>query len=437
MKKIFLLVVMVMICSTFTCRAETVQAKKITLQQAIDLALNDNLAIKAASLNVDIQQNNVKVANRLQNPAITSFYNIGRAADGNANQLGVAQIIEIGKRGARKNLAKSGLELTRENYKFAEFNLKMDVRKSYIDLVAAKSLYNVTLAQKNLLQDLLHIAKRRFEVGKAPELDVLQAEIALNQMVTQLNTARTDVNKAKYNFNKTLNLKDTSTVYDSTEDMLQEKTGFAGLLTPRSKATLPAFDKISEMAANKRFDLKIAKQSIKVAQDNLSLTVRQRIPDLQVQGGYLCQPSSHSGGQGTLPGSFVGVSLVNIPLLYNYSPEIKNAKLQVEQAKMNYDSTKTSALNDLNGSYEDFTTAKTNLNYYTNDMINKSDELIKASKLSYEIGKSNLTTLIVMEQSYQSIKTAYISALEKYYDSWIDFLREVNDEEFSVNAESI
>lgn len=419
------------------CRAAEVETQKITLSQAIDIALKNNVDIKAASINVDIQKNNIKVANRLQNPSLISFYNDGKAGEGNPQQVGLAEVVEIGKRHVRKNLAKSNLELAKETYDYAEFNLKMNVRKAYVDYVAAKSIYDVDNAQKKLLEELLVIAKKRFEVGVAPEIDVLQAEMALEQTITQVNIARTNVQAAKFKFNKTLNVKDATIVYETSDELLQEKSNFIDLLTPRSKAILPEFKEISEMAANKRFDLRIAKQDIKVAQDNLSVVKSQRIPDVQVQGGYSWLQASHTSGQGFLSGGFLGMNLVNIPLFYNYSPEIKNAKLQIEQTKLNYESTHNAAINDLNTAYAKFITAKTNLNYYTDSMLTKSDELIKASKKSYEIGKSNLTSLIVMEQSYQAIKTGYITALSDYYDSWIDFLAQVNDEEFSVNAETL
>lgn len=437
MRRFFVLIFLFLFNLPLCSRAAEVQTEKINLTKAIDIAIENNVNIQSSRLNVDIQKNNINIANRLQNPAVMTFYNFGRAGQGNPEQIGLAQTLELGKRYVRKKLAKSTFELTKETYDLAKFSLKMDVRKAYINLVTAKSIYNVLYSQQKLLEELLTIAKKRFEVGVSPEIDVLQAEIALNQVITQVNTARTNVQSAKFEFNKTLNLKDSFIVYETADDLMRQDPNFIDLLTPRAKAKLPDFKDISEMAANKRFDLKIAKQNIKVAQDNLVLVGRQRIPDLQLAGGYEFQPAANTNGDGYLRGGFVGVNLVNIPLFYNYSPEIKNAKLMLEQAKLNYESTHTAAINNLNSTYAKFITSQTNLNYYTDNMLTKSEELIKASKKSYEIGKSNLTSLIVMEQSYQSIRTGYILAISDYYNSWIDFLSQVNDEEFGAHAESL
>ena len=78
-----------------------------------------------------------------------------------------------------------------------------------------------------------------------------------------------------------------------------------------------------------------------------------------------------------------------------------------------------------------------NLNFYNDKLLKNSDEMIRVSKRSYEVGKSNLTSLIVMEQSYKSIIIGYTYALADYYNCWINFLREVNQEELKTDNEVI
>lgn len=89
--------------------------EKITLPQALDLAVQNNIDYKSAKIDVDIAKNKIKEANRLQNPDFNIFYNFGSAGRGNPQQIGLSETIEIAKRGARKKLAKSNLELTKQN----------------------------------------------------------------------------------------------------------------------------------------------------------------------------------------------------------------------------------------------------------------------------------------------------------------------------------
>lgn len=412
--------------------------KKITLTEALNIAVENNIDFKAKKLDTAIAKNNIKAANRLQNPDFNVFYNFGKSGSGNPQQIGLSETIEIAKRGARKKLAKSNYELTKENVEFAKFDLRMDVREAYVNLVAAKSILKTLEDQQTLLEDLYNIAKKRAAAGAAPEMDVIQAEIALNQMKTQVNTAKVNVKSAVFEFNKTINAKNNSSVeFDSADDLFTDKDNFIALLTPKPKAFVPDFDSIAENSLKNRFDIRIAKQEIDVAKKNLTVVARQRIPDLAILGGYGYQNKGMSDDGRFQNGAYAGASLVNLPLLYSYRPEIKNAKMQVEQAKLKYDSTENKAVKDLNNAYEKFVTAKMNLNFYNDKLLKSSDEMIRISKRSYEVGKSNLTTLIVMEQSYKSIIVGYTYALAEYYNCWIDFLREVNIEEFNLNDESV
>lgn len=409
--------------------------EKISLPQALDLAVQNNIDYKSAKLDVDIAKNKIKEANKLQNPDINIFYNFGAAGRGNPQQIGLSETIEIAKRGARKKLAKSYLELAKQNAGYFEFDLKMDVREAYVNLVAAKSVLDALEQQQQLLEDLLNIAKKRVAAGASPEMDIIQAEIALNQMITQVNTAKVNVKAASIEFNKVINPKEKTDIqFDSKDELFNDKDNFLALLTPKPDVEIPSFDTISENTLKNRFDIRIAKQQIDAAQKNLKVVAKQRIPDLAIQGGYGYQNKSFSEDGTFKNGAYAGASLVNIPLLYTYRPEIKNAKIEVDKAYLNYMSTQNKAVKDLNSSYEKFVTAKLNLNYYNEKLLKSSEEMIKLSKRSYEVGKSNLTSLIVMEQSYKSIIVGYTYALAEYYNCWIDFLRETNTEEFNLEA---
>ena len=43
----------------------------------------------------------------------------------------------------------------------------------------------------------------------------------------------------------------------------------------------------------------------------------------------------------------------------------------------------------------------------------------------------------MMQQSFREILTGYNSALTDYYTDWIDFLREVNQEDFNLFDENL
>ena len=124
--------------------------------------------------------------------------------------------------------------------------------------------------------------------------------------------------------------------------------------------------------------------------------------------------------------------MVNLPLFYNFSPEINNSILKVRQAELDYISAQNKAKKDITSAYEKFLTAAENLNHYESKIVKGSEALIETSKKSYEKGEIDIVSLIVMKQSYKSIIIGYTQALADYYTSWTGVLREINDENFKL-----
>ena len=435
MKKFLILISILLICPAGFAEKEL---KKISLQEALDIAIENNIDYQASKMNIDIALNKVKESNRLQNPEINTFFNMGKMATGEPQAIGLSEKIEIAKRDARKKLALSNLELEKQNLKYTEFDLKMDVREAYVNLVAAKEILNVLEQRRKLLNDLLAIAKKRVAADEVEEIDVIQTEIALDQLVIQVNSQKANVKSAMYNFNKVINIGNQSTIkYDAQDDNFSDKDDFIALLSPKPLAKIPSFEAIKESSLKNRYDIKIAEQQIDVAKKNLIYISRQRVPDIELQGGYTFITHGMSDSGTAVNGAFAGASIVNIPLFYAYKPEIQNARTEVNQAELHYMSVKNKAINDLNSAYEKFVTAKINLNYYNDNLIKNSKDMIRVAQKNYASGKASLTTLIVMEQSYRSIVAGYTYALADYYNCWIEFLREVNSEDFDLNEESI
>lgn len=409
--------------------------QKINLQEAINITVENNLDLKVSNIDKDIAKNDVKIANRLQNPDFNAFYFLGAAGRSEPNQLGFSELIEIGKRGVRKNLAKANMELIYQNVDYRKFNIEMDVREAYVNLVAAKSVLDTMEQQQELQEELLAIANRHVKSGFVPKIDAIQATIALNQMITQVNTAKANVKSALFEFNKIINSKE-KIFYDSTDNILSEANNFQELMTPQPTTEFPSFESIADKALEDRYDIKIAKQEIEVAKKNLTVVLRKRVPDLELVGGYAYQTAVQTDDRRYNSGAYVGGNLVNLPIFYNYAPEIKNAKLQLEQAELKYESVKNKAINDLKSAYYKLQIAAANLNDYESKILTSSEELIDLSVKDYETGQSDITSLIVMKQSYKSIIVGYTMALAEYYNSWTNFLREVNSDEFDLNIVS-
>ena len=87
--------------------------------------------------------------------------------------------------------------------------------------------------------------------------------------------------------------------------------------------------------------------------------------------------------------------------------------------------------------YENFVTAQLNLNSYNDKILKDSEELFKLFEKTYKVEKVDFATLAAVEESYQDLVNGYAEALSDYYISWINFLREINSEDFSFDNKNL
>ena len=308
------------------------EEQKIDLKGAIEVALQTNPQIKLSKLDIDIARNNIFIADRLQNPSIHTFQNIPKAGVGNPQQIGVDYTIEILKRGKRKETAKAYSLAAIDSQKFLEYSLITEVKKSYINLLVKKSHLQILKEQEALYEELYKRMEEDVKQEKLPETEAIQAKIVLNRAIMYSNIARSEVISAQNYFNSVMNTSNIN--YDTKEDTLPDD--YAVLMTINPTDESINFNDIKNYALAHRYDLLAAKKEVQAAKSKLEAVKSQRIPDIELTGGYAYQTKGMSGDGHYQSGGYVGASLVNIPLLYNYSPEIQNAQIEIEKAELKY-----------------------------------------------------------------------------------------------------
>ena len=388
MKKfLILLLILLAVPSSSAIQEE----RKISLQDAIELAIRTNPQMELARLDVDMARNNILQTNRLQNPSIHTFQNIPKAGVGNPQQIGVDYTIELFKRGKRKE---------------------------------KKSKYKLLKEQENLANELYENIKKEVEKGNLPKTEEIQAKIVLNKSIMLTNIARTDTITAQNYFNSVLNTSDIN--LDTKEDVLPNDYSVLMAISPSEKT--PDFKEIKDYALNNRYDLLMAQKEMIAAQKKLEVAKSLRIPDVELTGGYAYQTKGMSGDGHFQSGGYVGASLVNIPILYNFRPEIDNAKIEIQKAELKYEDTKIDAIRNITDAYEKFVIARENLNYYNKEILTNSRELMEASKKSLSNKEIDLTTFLVSKKLYLELTLGYQDALGEYYSSYADLLKEINSD---------
>ena len=398
------------------------EEQKIDLKGAIEVALQTNPQIKLSKLDINIARNNIVIADRLQNPSIHTFQNIPKAGVGNPQQIGVDYTIEILKRGKRKEAAKTYSLAAIDSQKFLEYSLITEVKKSYINLLVKKSHLQILKEQEALYEELYKRMEEDVKQEKLPETEAIQAKIVLNRAIMYSNIARSEVISAQNYFNSVMNTSNIN--YDTKEDILPDD--YAVLMTINPTDESINFNDIKNYALAHRYDLLAAKKEVQAAKNKLEAVKSQRIPDIELTGGYAYQTKGMSGDGHYQSGGYVGASLVNIPLLYNYSPEIQNAQIEIEKAELKYKDIEIDAIRNLTDAWEKFVIARNNLNFYNSELLNNSEELMSASRKSLQNSEIDLTTFLVSKKLYLELILGYQDTLGEYYTSFAELLKEIN-----------
>ncbi len=397
---------------------------RLSLSEAFQRADARNPQLLAAQRNLNISAAGITIAGVRPNPQIALQYGFGSVYDKSANpqQLSLNQTVELGgKRSKRISVAKSQYELAVLQYNSTRFDTHGQVRRAYAELAAAQASFRSQQEQIQLLQKLVYIALKRFEAGAAPEAELLQAQLALNQTVPQLRQARGRIQQARIQLNALLGDSPAQNIEINDPGMFNMAVKNTQLV-PTPDVQLPAVEKLLAQAYEQRPDFKSARQQTEVGQQQLRLAKALRIPDLQLSGGYLFT-TADAPTQNT-NGVFFGVT-VNLPIFYRQQGEVAQAQATMDQSVEQQNVVRSQIAVDVRTAYEALLIAREKIRKYQSQLLPDSREVLGLAQESYQVGKTNLASAIAVQQADQQIRSGYVDAVTAYQSAYADLEKAV------------
>lgn len=408
MKKILALIVIIFAIIA-PVNAEVV---RISADEAVQLALENNLTLQSKRKEVDILKQEVKMANALKNPQLQANILTGSISKANSSQAGVALPIEISKRGVRKKAAIARLNRIEDQIRQEELNLKIDVMSAYFDVVYMKTIVAILKQREELFKEMEIVANSKPKNSLNYEIEKLQSDMKHKKQVILLNKAKADLLCAQFHLNEVLNLKNANSVmYDARETSLfQEHISLLAI-------EIPEYKKIEDIAMKYSYSIRISDDNIAISKAKLKQAKHLVIPDLTVAGGYAYS------SDGKTQGAFIGGSL-DMPLLYTYRPEVNRAKIILERAKIDRVSFENQLKFALKQDYNKFKYAKENMNYYKG-ILQDSETILQMSRDRYAKGQTVLLNVFIIENSHKDILNEYIDAMQIYYRAYLELMHNV------------
>src|ERR1700690_3554112 len=175
---------------------------RISLEQAIDLALAHNHSIQATRTLILQNQAQEITANLRPNPTLgadAQFIPLFTPNDFSADEVNESQQFDIGlgylferghKRQRRLQAAKDQTSVTRAQVADAERTLTFSVGQQFVSVLLAESTLEFALQDLKSFQQTVDIGEAQFKAGYISEGDYLKIKLQLLQFQTDVSSAR-------------------------------------------------------------------------------------------------------------------------------------------------------------------------------------------------------------------------------------------------------
>lgn len=397
----------------FTPLVSFANVVNVDLDSLINIGLKENCDLKVKRMELKAAEKDIAIANRLKNPEIQSNIVMGNVALGNSSQAGLSLPVEVMKRSIRKKVAIEEYSIKETELKQAEHNFKLQIMQAYFDILYAKSVYQIQEERLKLFKNLVKITTDK---PKYPsyEIDNLKADIQYAQQLIEVNRAKSNLLAKQFELNKLLNIGNDKIMYDTKESTLFGNCAFLNF-------KLPEYNFLEKIALQYSYVVKISEKKIDKSELEVSMAKRQRIPDFSVAGGYAWQAHGHAPNN--YGGAFVGFGL-DVPILYNYTPEIQKAQIFLERSKAGKKAYEYQLKYELKKDYNTFKYSAENMEH-SKKILEDSKKIVQLSTEGYISGKNSYTDLVINENGHQEVLSQYLTAMSRHFYSYLEMMQDI------------
>jgi outer membrane protein, heavy metal efflux system len=409
-----IVVTVILACAlTGSAFAQGTGPTSITLDDAIQMALQHNHNLLAARTTIQQSEADEKAANvrpnpslfadweylplgspAHQNPSVYGGQSIGDYLHNNTEaDIGLSYLIERGKkRQHRLQAAKDLTTQTRSLVTDNERTLTFAVASLFVNVQLAQS--TIELAQKDLIsfQKTVDLGEVRYNKGAISEDDFLKIKLQLLQFETDYQQAELAKVQALSDLRQLLGYESVAADYD-----------VAGAFDYQAlKGNLEDFQL---KAIQNRPDLRAAQQGITAARSQYEVQKTIAKPDVTVQGNY-----SHVNAINAV--TFYGS--IPLPIFNRNQGQIEHARIAITQAQEQEKAANGQALTDVRDAYEGLRVSDRIVGLYRSGYLDVAQKDRDIAEYAYQRGAASLLDFLDAERNYRATQLAYRQALASY-----------------------
>jgi cobalt-zinc-cadmium efflux system outer membrane protein len=370
---------------------------RVTLDEAIDLALKHNHSLQAARTTILENQAEEITANLRPNPTLIAdaqflpFFQpsqfSGTYLDNSAQfDVGASYLFERGKKRQRRlEAAKDQTAVTSAQVDDNARSLTFNVASQFITALLAQS--ELDLAEKDLasFKQTVDISQATYDAGSMSGADLLKIKIQLLQFQMDVSAARLGRVQALASLRQLLGYESVPETYEVVGDL-------------EYKPVKLGEDDLKAMALRQRPDVRAAQLGVKA----------NGKPDVTGQANYTHVADTNTASL------FASIPL---PVFNRNQGEIARTGFAITQSQELSSEQASIALTDVTNSYEGLRTADEVVELYQSGYLKEAEDSRDISQYAYQHGAASLLDFLDAERSYRSTELAYRQALASYMTS--------------------
>ena len=377
----------------------------LTAESFTTAVLARNASLRAMRQALVAAVSSIRPAGALPDPMLS----VSAAPRTFGSAMGTGEDIEVsqalpwwGTLEARKEIAQADAEVARHDLEALRLRLQATARGVFADWVFVHRALAINAANQSVLAELRRIASVRYATGKAPQADVLQAEVERTVLAQQQLKWERKIAVVAARMNALLDRPPTSPIPLP-----------AALPAP---AHLPSEAALLQRALTHP-QLKALEAQERAAYAKATLAGKQRYPQFQVSAGY----NSMWSDPAMRP--MVGLSFT-VPLDQGkYRAEIDAAHAQARRAGYDLESARATLLADLSAAYASTREAAQSLALYRDDLVPLSRDALDVALSEYGSGRGGFLEVLTAEQHQLDTELGLARAQSEYFDRWAELER--------------
>lgn len=385
-------------------------AAKLSLEEAIQLALIHNHSLQATRTNVQQSLANEVTANLRPNPTLFTDWEylplltgapsgqgvLSYLQSSTEGDIGISYMFERGqKRQHRTQAAKDTTAVVRSQVNDTERGLAFQVGQLFVNVQLAEATLDLAQQDVKSFQTTVDLSERQFKIGSMSENDYLQIKLQAVQYQTDLEQAILARAQALSDLRQQLGYESVNAEYDVAGSFEYQPV----LLT------LP---ELQAKALQNRPDLRAAQLSVNAANSQHTLAQANGKQDVTVSTNY-----SHVNGISAITWS---VS-VPLPIFDRNQGNIAQTRYAINQAQEQQKFVNGQVFTDVRDAWEGVQSNERVVQIYLKGALETSRKSRDITEYAYRRGAATLLDLLNAERSDRATQLAYRQALAAYITS--------------------